>query len=43
MKREEKINGVVRELIETVAEKENKMCATIVLSSFETEDGEKNR
>lgn len=41
MKREEKVNELVRELISTVNEKQNKKCATIVLSLFGSEDGER--
>lgn len=41
MKREEKVNELVRELISTVNEKQDKKCATIVLSSFGSEDGER--
>lgn len=41
MKREERIETMVKELIETVANQPHGMCATIVLSAYESEDKKK--
>lgn len=41
MKREEKIATMIKELIETVAERPEKKCATLVLSAYESEDAKK--
>lgn len=38
MKKDEKIKSLVAELFETTMSDDNKVCATVVLSSFEPED-----
>lgn len=41
MKKEEKINQLAEQLLNTATEANSKTKATIILSTFETEDGEK--
>lgn len=40
MKKEERMNGLATELLNEAAKDQNKKCATIILSSFDVNDGE---